>query len=118
MTTGKILVLLDANKAKAAFLAPLFTALAAAAASYIISGDWNDTEIRTAAGGAVLSLASSLATYLTPAGVGTIDVRPPGPQPGTTFIGSERGYSIFEVLAALFVALLIVIVLLALLDRL
>lgn len=83
MTTGKIVRLLDANKAKAAFLAPLLTAVAAAVASWIFTGDFNATEIRTAAGGAVLSFTSALATYLTPAGEATVDARIPAGGPLT-----------------------------------
>jgi hypothetical protein len=113
MTTGRIVELLDKNKAYAAFLAPLLTAVAAAVASWIVTGNWSDTELRAAAGGVVLAVASALATYLTPAGAATVDATVPRPA-----IHNERGYSLVEVLAALFIGLLIVIVFLALLDRL
>lgn len=64
MTTARIIRLLDANKAKAAFLAPLLTAAGAAAASWVVTGDFNANEIRAAAGGAVLAAVSGVATWL------------------------------------------------------
>lgn len=60
--------LVDTNKAKLAFLAPLVTALGAAVASWIVSGDFNATEIRAAAGGAVLAAVSGAAAYFANAG--------------------------------------------------
>lgn len=64
-TVVRIIKLVDANKAKAAFLAPVITALGAAVGSYIVTGDFNDSEIRTAAGGAVLAATSGVAAWLT-----------------------------------------------------
>lgn len=59
--------LVDANKAKAAFLAPLVVALGAAAANWVVSGEFGTNEIREAAGGAVLAFVSGVVTWLTPA---------------------------------------------------
>lgn len=69
--------LVDANKAKFAFLAPLLAALGTAAASWIVSGDFNANEIRAAAGGAVLSAVSGTAAYLAPASRAQVKL-PPG----------------------------------------
>lgn len=69
--------LVDSNKAKLAFLAPLLTAVGAAAASWIVSGDFNASEIRAAAGGAALALVSGGATWLAPAGKAQVEL-PPG----------------------------------------
>ncbi len=62
--TREIVRLLDTNKAKLAFVVPLLTAVGAAVASWIVTGDFNDAEIRTAAGGAVTALVASVAAYL------------------------------------------------------
>lgn len=69
--------LVDTNKAKLAFLAPLITAVGAAVASWIVSGDFNATEIRAAAGGAALSVVSGAAAYLAPAKRAQVEL-PPG----------------------------------------
>jgi hypothetical protein len=61
----KIIELVDKNKAKAAFLAPLIVAVGSAVGSWIVTGDFNDAEIRTAAGGAVLAVVSGVSTWLT-----------------------------------------------------
>ena len=61
----RIIKLIDANKTKAAFLAPVFVALGAAVGSWIVTGEFNDSEIRTAVGGAALAACSGLATWLT-----------------------------------------------------
>lgn len=60
-----VIRLVDHNKAKAAFLAPLLTACGAAVASWIVTGQFDASEIRTAASGAVLAAVSGVATWLT-----------------------------------------------------
>jgi hypothetical protein len=62
---GKVIKLLDANKAKAAFLAPLLTACGSALASWAVTGNFNASEIRTAASGAILAAVAGLVTYVT-----------------------------------------------------
>ena len=66
-TVVRIVRLIDANKAKLAFLAPLVVALGSSAASWVITGNFSATEIRTAASGAILGAVSAAATWLAPA---------------------------------------------------
>ncbi len=108
--TVRVLELLDANKAKAAFLAPLVTAIMASLGSLVVTGDWNDTEIRTAVSGVLLSLASGFATYVTPAGDARVErVEPTGPRvERRSGIASERGYGLVEVAFALLIVVLAV----------
>ena len=68
--------IMDTNKAKLAFLAPLLTAVGTAVASWIVSGDFNANEIRAAAGGAVLSVVSGGAAYLAPARRAQVELPP------------------------------------------
>lgn len=105
--TADVLELLDTHKAKAAFLAPLVTALLAAAGSWVVTGDWNDAEIRTAVSGALLGLASAFATYVTPAGQARVEApaTPGNRRPG---IYSERGYTLVEVAFALLIVVIAV----------
>lgn len=109
-TIVRVQELVSANKAKAAFLAPLLLAAAAAAANWIVTGTFDATEIRLAAGGTVLAAASSAATWFTPAGDARVAIRK------GDMIG-ERGYSLVEVVAALFLCALLLLVVLAVLDR-
>src|SRR5438067_1378360 len=102
-TIVRVVELIDTNKTKAAFLAPLILAIAAALGSWIITGDWSDTEIRTAASGAVLGVASGIVTFITPAGQARVPLR------------SERGYGLIEALLAVFLILVILLVVLRLL---
>lgn len=88
-----VIELIDKNKAKLAFLAPLVTALGAAVVSWVVSGDFNATEVRAAAGGAVLALVSSIATYFTPA--------------GKARVRSESGQSVVGVILAILLAALV-----------
>jgi hypothetical protein len=67
-TVQTVVRLIDKNKAVAAFLAPLVTAVGAALASWIVTGDFNETETRTAVAGVVLAAVSGISTYLTRAG--------------------------------------------------
>lgn len=46
-----------------AFLFPLIAALGTAAASWVVTGDFNDTEIRAALGGVILSGVAALGAY-------------------------------------------------------
>ncbi len=105
--TAHVIELIDAHKAKAAFLAPLVTAVLAALGSWVVTGDWSDTEIRTAVSGALLGLASGFATYVTPAGEARVDPKhvPADRRPG---IVSERGYGLVEVAFALLIVVLAV----------
>ncbi len=66
--TKEVIKLIDTNKARLAFLVPFITALGAAFASWVISGEFNDNEIRTAIGGTVLAAVGSIGAYLAPAG--------------------------------------------------
>lgn len=96
-TVVTVVKLIDTNKAKLAFLAPLLTAVGASVASWIISGDFNASEIRAAAGGAVLAAVSGGATWLVPA--------------GRAEVKSEAGQSLLEVVLVLFVVVVILLVL-------
>lgn len=62
--TVRVVRLVDANKARAAFLAPLILALGSAVGSWIVTGEFNATEIRTAAGGGALALSAGVAAWL------------------------------------------------------
>lgn len=55
--------LVDKNKAKMAFLAPLILSLGSAIASWAVTGDFNEAEVRTAVGGAILAGTSGIAAY-------------------------------------------------------
>lgn len=72
--TAEVVELLDKNKAKFAFLAPLVTACGTAVVSWIVSGEFNANEIRTAVGGAVLAVVSGAAAYLAPASSAKVKV--------------------------------------------
>lgn len=61
-------------KAVLAFLFPLIAAVGASAASWVISGDLNVTELRVAAGGFLLSSLSALGAWL--GRPGTVTERP------------------------------------------
>ena len=74
-----VVELVQANKAKAAFLAPLVLAVGAAVVSWIATGNFNDAEIRTALGGAVTSVVASVAAWLAPAGQAVVPVTPGDP---------------------------------------
>lgn len=71
--SGKVVQLLDANKAKAAFLAPLLTACGSALASWAVTGNFNATEVRTAVSGAILAGVAGLVTYITKSDRAVID---------------------------------------------
>lgn len=86
-----VIRLIDANKAKVAFLAPLITAIGAAVASWIVTGDFNANEIRAAAGGAVLAAIAGVTTWLAPAGRAEV-------------VRAEDGGAILAVLLALLLA--------------
>lgn len=60
--------LIDTYKSKAAFLIPVLVAAGAAVASWVVTGDFNDAEIRTAVGGAITSGIAGVAAYFAPAG--------------------------------------------------
>lgn len=81
-----IIRLVDANKAKAAFLAPLILACGGAIASWAVTGDFDATEIRTAAEGAVLSAAAAAAAWLKSTGSAVVDTKvlPAAPAVATT----------------------------------
>lgn len=68
MAMADVVRLVDTHKAKAAFLAPVLVALGAAVASWIITGQFDASEIRTALSGAVTAVVAAAATYLAPAG--------------------------------------------------
>jgi energy-converting hydrogenase Eha subunit A len=51
-------------KAVAAFFAPVIVAVGAAVASWIVTGNFEDTEVRTALGGAVAGVLSFVGAYL------------------------------------------------------
>jgi len=55
-------------KAIAALVWPAVIALGAAVSSWVITGDFNDTEIRTAVGGVIGSLISFAGAYLSEPG--------------------------------------------------
>lgn len=71
-----VVKLLNPYKAYAAFFAPLLTAVGAAVASWISTGNFNDTEIRTAASGVVLAIVAAVATWLTKSGSAEVVVDP------------------------------------------
>ena len=67
-------------KAILAFAFPLITAIAAALASYIVTGNFSDSEIRTALGGLVTSGLALLGAYVgKPGTIGHLDVAPETP---------------------------------------
>jgi hypothetical protein len=76
-TVQTVVRLIDKNKAVAAFLAPLVTAVGAALASWIVTGDFNEAETRTAVAGVVLAAVSGISTYLTRAGTAEVGPVPP-----------------------------------------
>jgi hypothetical protein len=61
----KIIKLLDANKAKAAFLAPLLVAVLTAFGNFVVTGDFDVEEIKLAGSGIVLGLAATVGVYFT-----------------------------------------------------
>lgn len=69
----EVIRLLDANKARVAFLAPVIVAVLGAVASWVTTGNFSDSEIRTAVSGAVLGFASGVSTYFT--GVSRAEVK-------------------------------------------
>jgi len=73
---GRVVSLIEANKAKAAFLAPVVVTFGAAIASWIVTGSFDATEIRTALGGAVTGAISGIATWLAPAGRAEVHIEP------------------------------------------
>lgn len=64
----RVIRLLDTNKAKAAFLAPVIAATATAVGNWIITGFFDATEIRIAAGGVLFGAAAALGAYRAHAG--------------------------------------------------
>ena len=121
-TVGRVIRLFDAHKAKAAFLAPVLLALAAAAANWLVTGEFDATEIRVAAGGAVLAAASALATYLAPAGRAEIKTVPfSAPAVRKHSIGDQRGYGDplywLAVVAVALIVLFLAIVVIGKLDN-
>lgn len=67
-------------KAILAFAFPLIAALAAALTSYIVTGNFSDSEIRTALGGLVTSALAALGAYAgRPGTIGHLDVAPSTP---------------------------------------
>jgi hypothetical protein len=68
MEVRNVVSLVDTYKAKAAFLVPVLVAAGAAVASWVVTGDFNDAEIRTAVGGAITSGIAAVAAYVAPAG--------------------------------------------------
>lgn len=73
---ANVATLLDSYKSKAAFLAPFILSLGTTVVSWIVSGEFNENEVRTIIGGAVLAGFASLATYLAPAGAAVVEVTP------------------------------------------
>lgn len=61
------------RKAALALLYPVVAAALATAASWVVTGDFNDTEIRTAVSGAILGLAAFFGAYKGDAGTTTAD---------------------------------------------
>jgi hypothetical protein len=55
-------------KAVAALVWPVVVAAGAAVASWVVSGDFNDTEIRTAVGGAIAAVISFVGAYVSDPG--------------------------------------------------
>jgi hypothetical protein len=78
--------LLNANKAKAAFLAPFLLALAGVVERYVETGVWDSVQTRIIVGGAMTAIAASVATYLTGAGKAT--VKTAGSAPATVDDGA------------------------------
>lgn len=74
--TVRVVRLLDANKARAAFLTPLVLAVGSAIASWIATGQFDATEIRTAAGGAVLAAAAGVGAWLSRPGEAEVEAPP------------------------------------------
>jgi prepilin-type N-terminal cleavage/methylation domain-containing protein len=110
MTIVRVVELVSANKAKAAFLAPLLLAVAAALGNWLITGNWDDTEVRLAASGAVLGAASGVATWFTPAGEARVPIRK-GDRIDPL---SERGLTLLETIVVLLVVGLLVLAVLVL----
>lgn len=79
LKTTEVVKLLDTNKAKVAFLAPILAAVLTSVGSWVVSGDFNDTEIRAAVAGVLYGAAAGVGTYLTGAGNALVRV-PPGPE--------------------------------------
>lgn len=83
---AKVVKIIDKNKAKAAFAAPFVLALGGSLASYVVTGDFNEAEVRTAVGGFVTACTAALAAYLAPSKeaevVQPIVPVPPGEDPG------------------------------------
>jgi hypothetical protein len=65
---ARVVRLLDANKAKAAFLAPVAAAILTAIGNWIVTGAFDATEIRLAGGGVLAGLAAAAGTWAAPAG--------------------------------------------------
>ncbi len=98
--------IIDTIKAKLAFLVPLLTALGAAVASWIVSGEFNATEIRAAAGGTVLAAVAGISAYFAPAKQAevTAPLLPPAvgeSQLDPSVHGSTRRYDAIGVVALL-----------------
>ncbi len=73
---GKVIGLLDAYKAKAAFWAPFVLTLGTTLAHWAVTGEFNESELRVAIGGVIASVTAAVATYLAPAGDAEVALEP------------------------------------------
>lgn len=89
-TIGRVVELYGTHKAKAAFLAPVIVAALVAAGNWIITGTFDATEIRTAAGGVLFGLASAVGAYRAPVGKARV-------------VSDQRGLSLLEAIVVLLV---------------
>jgi hypothetical protein len=82
----KVVRLLDTHKALAAFFAPLVIATLTTLGNWVVTGNFDATELRIEVGGVISSAASGLAAYYAPAGnaVGKLD-------PGSMEIDPDDG---------------------------
>lgn len=72
--TAPIVKLVDSNKAIAALVAPVVVAGLLAAGNWIVTGAFDATEIRTAAGGVLFGGAAAIGTYFRRPGEAVVEV--------------------------------------------
>lgn len=99
-----------ADKAVKALLWPLAASLLGTVASWVVTGDFNESEVRTAIGGAILSAVSFGGAYF--GSPGKVDPNEPGTIIGTGKLlgigSSEDGYAnlgLLLVILGVFVAI-------------
>ena len=72
----EVIRLIDTNKAKLAFLAPFIVTVLGVLGTWIVTGEFNVQEIRTATAGVLTSIAAFVAVYFAKAGMAQVQLIP------------------------------------------